>query len=101
LSFVANPKTGTWEPLFLGTVGDLTDEHVGWYIEVADPRSVVGHRSFTLGKGIRRWEYPAGVHHVGLLDKSTAEGNCIGTERDYGPETAVKLMQPPKRRRRR
>lgn len=75
----------------VSTVGDLTPDHIGWEISVADENPVVARRRFVLA-GHRAWTYEGRVR-VGLLDKAGAYGNVIGTERHYDADTPCELLR--------
>lgn len=86
------------------TVADLSVEHHGWLLKVADPDPVLRYRTFVLGKGfgcgVRRWTAPDGAEMVGLTDDER-DGPFIGTERIYPASTPVELVRQIKRARRR
>ncbi len=88
----------------VATVGDLTQDHIGWLIQVAEPSTPPGHlpgpphRTYVLG-GIRQWEWQ-GHDNVGLLDTSDARGAIRGTERRYDPATPCVLVRQVKKPRR-
>lgn len=82
-------------------VGDLTDEHQGWYIRVDDPERPSRFDHFTLGKGfgsgVRRFTYN-GVKWVGLTDDKRSPG-VVGTERIFRADTPCVLLRQIKRPR--
>lgn len=81
---------------------DVTDEHRGCYLSVADPSAITGRRRFVLGKGfksgVRRWTY-AGVDYVGLCDDVTGPG-VVGTEWMFRADAPCELLRRATRRRR-
>ncbi|MFF4777606.1 hypothetical protein ACFY05_32585 [Microtetraspora fusca] len=79
------------------TVADLTPDHIGWLITVADPNPVIDHRTFKL-VGLRSWTYD-GQQIVALVDPTDKTPGTIGTERHYAPETACELIRQIKRTR--
>lgn len=84
------------------TVADLTDDHIGWMVKVAEPLPL-RHRTFTLGKGfgscVRRWTHE-GVDYVGLTDDDKRPG-IVGTERTFIADTPCELVRLVKRPRKR
>lgn len=81
------------------TADDLSEDHYGWYIKVADKDPVIHHRNYEI-KSIRKWTYE-GKTTVGIIARD-AEGLWKGgIEHDYAPDTAVELVRPitPKAKR--
>jgi hypothetical protein len=72
------------------TVGELTDEHYGWYVQVDEP-GWIGHRSFVL-TNIRRWEHD-GQTWSGLVDDGEGR-TTYRTDRHYAPTTRCVLLRP-------
>lgn len=77
---------------------DLTEDHFGWYIKVADKDPVLRWRHFTL-IGIRKWTYE-GKTTVGVIARDP-DGIYKGIEYHYAPDVTVVLVQPvtPKAKR--
>lgn len=79
-------------------VGDVTDEHRGWYLRVTDPSRPSGYDYFTLGKGfgsgVRAWTCE-GVEMVGLTDDQRSPG-IVGTEHIYRADTPCELLRQVK-----
>lgn len=86
------------------TVADLTDEHIGWYMQI-ELTPIPGdlfqkfHRSIELGE-VRRWEY-RGEDRVGLLDVSSKRPGIAGTEyHDFKNDAKVILLRQVRKPRR-
>jgi hypothetical protein len=84
-------------PRTVTTVADLTEEHVGWEIQVADPD--IYRRTIVLA-GLRT-RTNEGRTRIALLDSSEAGGPLLGTEREYPPDAACAVLRKAKRPRRR
>ncbi|WP_207593967.1 hypothetical protein [Arthrobacter sp. D5-1] len=80
----------------LVTVADLTDEHLGFYMQIEltpNPDDLFPrfHRCIELGE-IRRWEYQ-GEQRTGLLDLSSKAPGIRGTEFQFKADAKVTLIR--------
>jgi hypothetical protein len=100
VSLAIGDKQPSKQCLRYKTVGDLTDQHRGWQINVIEPESIAGHRMVDFD-GLRRWTYE-GTEMVGLLCKEY-DRPYKHMERAYSAETPCQLLwqiRKPKPRKR-
>ncbi|MEU4576160.1 hypothetical protein [Nonomuraea sp. NPDC023979] len=78
----------------VATVGELTEQHLGWRVRVPDTNPTIARRYLDL-IDVRHWEYKE-TAYSGLTSTEGQDRGWAGTEHTYPSSTPCELVQKVK-----